>query len=99
MVAPIGPRVLVKRLDSEKLKGQMIEVVEFNDAPSQFAVVLAVGDGYRKEDGSRIPLDVQVGDTVVTKPFSGAAIEVEFEGTILDAFMLMDSDILAVLED
>jgi chaperonin GroES len=89
----------VKRLDAEKLKGQLLEVVDFGDTPSQFAIVLAVGNGYRKEDGGRIPLDVQVGDTIVTKPFSGASIEVELEGTILDAYMLMDSDVLAVLED
>jgi hypothetical protein len=33
------------------------------------------------------------------KPFSGASIEVEFEGVMLDAYMLMNDDILAVLGD
>lgn len=99
MIQPFGPRVLVKRLDAEKLKGQLLTVVDFGDTPSQFAIVLATGNGYRKEDGGRIPLDVQVGDTVVTKPFSGASIEVEFEGVVLDAYMVMDDDILAVLDE
>lgn len=98
MLHPKGPRVLVKRID-DKLTSSVLQVITYDDSPSQFAIVLAVGDGYKKPDGSYIPLDVQAGDTVVTKKFSGAPFTVDFEGAEIEAFLLMDDDILAVLED
>lgn len=88
-----GPRALVKRLDEMAMKSSLIEVVQYNAAPSQFAYVLAVGDGARLPDGQRRPLEFKAGDTVITKPFSGAPVE--FEGE--DLFMLMEDDVLAVV--
>lgn len=89
-VSPMGPRVLVKRLAEAPLKSSLIEVVQMHDEPSQFSVVLAVGK--LKQGG------IEVGDTVVTKAFVGAPLEVEIEGQAMEAFMLMESDCLAVVE-
>ena len=89
-VSPMGPRVLVKRLDAQPLTSQLIEVVQMDAEPSQFAVVLAVGA--LKQGG------IEIGDTIVTKPHSGAALEVIVEGAPMEAFMLVESDCLAVIE-
>ena len=86
----MGPRVLVKRLAAAPLAGSLIEVVHLHDEPSQFAVVLAVG---KLEQGG-----IDVGDTVATKSFAGAPLEVEVEGQTIEAFMLMETDCLAVVE-
>ena len=88
-VTPMGPRVLVKRLDAPALQSSLIEVIQQHEEPSQFAVVLAVG---KLEQGG-----IEIGDTVVTKGFAGAPLEIIFEGQPLDAFMLMESDCLLVL--
>lgn len=89
-VTPMGARVLVKRLAAEPLKSSIIEVVQMHDDPGQQAVVLAVGD--LKQGG------IEIGDTVVTKSFAGAPLEVLVEGQVIEAFMLMESDCLAVIE-
>lgn len=86
---PMGPRVLVKRLDTPALKSSLIEVVQMHEEPSQFAVVLATG---KLEQGG-----IEIGDTVVTKPFAGAPLEVTIEGQTIEAFMLMEADCLAVV--
>jgi len=88
-VTPRGPRVLVKRLEEPALKSSLIEVVQMHEEPSQFAVVLATG---KLEQGG-----IEIGDTVVTKPFVGAPLEVTIEGQTIEAFMLMETDCLAVV--
>jgi chaperonin GroES len=99
MITPLGPRVLIKRLPPEKLAASIIEVIEFSGSPSSFGTILAVGNGYQKENGLRTPLDMVVGDTVVVKPYSGASLEVEIDGQIVEAYMVMETDILAVLKE
>jgi co-chaperonin GroES (HSP10) len=87
-VQPFGPRVLVKRLAEASLTSSLIEVVQLHDNPSQFAVVLAVG--------KLVHGGIEIGDTVATKSFVGAPLEVEVEGQTIEAFMLMEADCLAV---
>lgn len=88
----MGARALVKRLDTP-VKSTIIELVEYNAPPSQYALVLATGEGARDLDGTRRPLDFKAGDTVITKPHSGAPVEIEGE----DLFMIVEDDVLAIL--
>lgn len=99
MFKPHGPRVLVKKLEDGGPKSSLIEVVSYNETPSQFATVLAVGEGHKKDDGSYIPLEVRPGQMVVTKPFSGTPVRVFFDGGFIEAHLLMDEDVLMVVEE
>lgn len=89
MIQPRGPRLLVRRLDETRMKSQYIEVIQHEDSPSQFAVVLAVG---QLRNGG-----VEVGDTIVTKPYCGAPVAVLFEGNHIEAHLIMEDDALAVV--
>lgn len=88
---PLGPRVLVKRIDNKKMTSSVIEVIQYTEEPSQVAVVLAIG---KLTEGG-----ISVGDTVVTKPFSGAPLEVTLNDAFIEAHILMESDVLAILEE
>ncbi|RIY35608.1 co-chaperone GroES [Psittacicella gerlachiana] len=46
----------------------------------QYAQVLAVGTGYPAENGTNLPLNVQVGDTVILHPSATNLVEYEIEG-------------------
>ena len=95
----IGPRVLVKRLPAETSKSSLIELVEFYQTPSNFAVVLSVGNGRLTPAGIRQPVDgVKEGDTVVIKDYSGSPILTEIRGEGSDTIIVMEDDILAVIE-
>jgi chaperonin GroES len=59
----------------------------------QKGTVLAVGPGDRDEDGKRIPMDVQVGDTVLFAKYSGT--EIKYNGKKL--LIMRESDVLAIL--
>lgn len=91
---PLHDRVVVKRLDEEeKSAGGIIIPDSAKEKPSE-GEVLAVGTGTRKEDGTLIPLDVQVGDRVIFGKWSGT--EVKIDGT--DFLIMKETDIMGVIE-
>ena len=60
----------------------------------QIAEVVAVGPGARAEDGTLLPLDVAVGQKVITSKYSGT--EIKLDGT--EYIIVKSSDILAIVE-
>jgi chaperonin GroES len=92
---PMGPRVLVRPIESPRPKSSLLYIPETVDAdPSPYALVLAVGNGYPKLDGTRQPLDVAAGDTVIIKKYSSTVVNINGE----PAAMVMAEDILATVE-
>ena len=91
---PLGDRVLVKRSDDadEKSAGGIIIPDTAKEKPQRGKVV-AVGPGALKEDGTRTPLDVKKGDSVLFNKYSGN--EVKLGGD--DYLIMHESDILGVL--
>jgi chaperonin GroES len=57
--------------------------------------VLAVGLGRKDDEGKRIPMDVEVGQTVLFAKYGGT--EVKLDGKKL--LILKESDILAIVEE
>lgn len=93
-IKPLEDRVLLKGLSemTTTASGIIIPATASKDRP-QKAEVLAVGPGAQKKDGSRIPLDVKVGDIVLVSKY--AADEVKVEGE--DYYIIRQSSILAVI--
>lgn len=90
-IVPLGDRVVLKRADPEsKTKGGIVLPDTAKDRP-QKGEVIAVGDGYIRDDGSRVPLSVKEGDDVIFNSYGGEEIKVGDEEYLL----LRESDILA----
>jgi chaperonin GroES len=53
-----------------------------------------VGTGKVMEDGSKLPLDVKKGDTVLFSRYAGAEVKIEGE----DLLIMREDDVLAVVE-
>ncbi len=91
---PLGDRVLVRRVEEEaKTKGGIIIPDTAKEKPQQ-GEVIAVGPGARNEAGQVVPLDVQVGDTVLFGKWSGTEVKIDGE----DLMIMKESDIMGVLE-
>jgi chaperonin GroES len=56
--------------------------------------VVAVGEGKRKEDGTRQELDVKAGDRVLFGKYSGSEIKIDGE----DLLIMREDEILGVIE-
>lgn len=93
-----GARVLVKeeRLSSETEKGIILPGREKQQTNK--GIVLAVGNGAMLADGTKIPVAVNVGDTVVYSSFSGSPIKENADD--LDVYLILNErDILCTILD
>jgi len=91
---PLFDRVLVSKAIAEtKTAGGIILPEAAAKAPNE-ATVLAVGPGFRKEDGSYVATAVAVGDKVLLPEYGGTAITLDKE----DFFIFRDSELLGTLE-
>lgn len=93
-IRPLGDRVLVQAIElEEQVKGGIIIPDSAKEKPQE-AVVVAVGPGKRDENGKIIPMEVKVGDTVLTSKYGGTDIKIDDK----EYKILNSSDILAIVE-
>lgn len=94
-VRPLQDRVLVQRVEEERTTAGGIIIPDgHTEKPAQGKVV-AVGTGYRLNDGSIRALDVKEGDTVIFGKYAGS--EVKVEGA--EFLIMKEDDLLGVLEN
>ncbi|GIW23884.1 MAG: 10 kDa chaperonin [Meiothermus sp.] len=93
MLRPLGDRVVVKRIEEEaKTKGGIVLPDTAKEKP-QKGKVIAVGSGRLLDNGTKVPLEVKQGDTVVFAKYGGTEIEIDGEEYII----LSERDLLAVM--
>ena len=95
-IKPLGDRIVIKRFEAqEKTAGGIVLPDSARDKP-QKGKVLAVGPGKQVKDGTRRPLQVKVGDTVLFTNWAGD----EFKESRGENILLMrEEDVLAVLDE
>lgn len=92
-VKPLADRVVVQPLDeAEQMRGGLYIPDTAKEKPSQGKVV-AVGPGKISDDGTRLDMDVSVGDKVLYGKYSGTDVTLEGE----EYLILRESDILAIV--
>ncbi|NJL02253.1 MAG: co-chaperone GroES [Spirulinaceae cyanobacterium RM2_2_10] len=92
-VNPLGDRVFVKVSASEEKTAGGILLPDTAKEKPQVGEVAAVGPGRVKDDGSRAPMDVKVGDKVLYSKYAGTDIKLGGE----DYVLLTEKDILAAV--
>jgi len=92
-IQPLADRVVVKPADdTEEMRGGLYIPDTAKEKPQQGEVV-AVGPGKVSEDGTRLEMDVKVGDRVLYGKYSGT--DVTLDGA--EYLIVRESDILAVI--
>ncbi len=92
-IKPLEDRIVVQAVEAETTTASGIVIPDTAKEKPQEGTVLAVGPG-RFEDGSRVPLDVKVGDKVLYSKYGGT--EVKYAGE--EYLVLSARDVLAVIE-
>ncbi|HEX6262504.1 MAG TPA: co-chaperone GroES [Actinomycetota bacterium] len=90
---PLDDRVVVKPGEEEETTASGIVIPDTAKEKPQEGEVVAVGPG-RFEDGSRVPMDVKVGDTVLYSKYGGTEVKIEGE----EHLVLSARDILAIVK-
>jgi chaperonin GroES len=92
---PLEDRIVVRPGESEERTASGLVIPDTAKEKPQQGEVLAVGEGRWDEDGEkRIPVDVQVGDTVVYSKYGGTEITIDGE----DLLILNARDVLAIVK-
>jgi chaperonin GroES len=92
-VRPLHDRLLVRRIEEkETAKGGIIIPDTAKEKPQE-GEVLAVGNGKILENGTKVALDVKVGDKILFGKYTGT--EVKIDGK--DVLILREDEVLAVL--
>ena len=93
-IKPLEDRIVVQANEAETTTASGIVIPDTAKEKPQEGTVLAVGPGRFDDKGSRIPVDVQVGDTVVYSKYGGT--EIKYAGE--EYLVLSARDVLAVIE-
>ena len=93
-VRPLHDRIIVQRIEESEQKIGGIIIPDTAKEKPQQGKVLAVGQGKVKEDGTRQPLDVKAGDTILFGKYSGQEIKVDGEENLI----MREDEVLAVLD-
>ena len=92
-VKPLGDRVFVKVSASEEKTAGGLYLPDTAKEKPQVGEVVSVGDGKLKDDGSRMAMDVKVGNKVLYSKYAGTDIKLGTDEYVL----LSEKDILAVV--
>jgi chaperonin GroES len=92
-VRPLHDRLLVRRMEEKEIvKGGIIIPDTAKEKPQE-GEVLAVGTGKVLENGTKLAMDVKVGDKILFGKYSGTDIKVDGE----EVLILREDEVLAVI--
>ncbi|MBS3899428.1 MAG: co-chaperone GroES [Dethiobacter sp.] len=92
-IKPLSDRVVIKVLEAEKQTASGIVLPDKAKEKPQEGEVMAAGNGRILENGTRVEMDVKVGDRILFSKYAGT--EVKLEGK--EYLIMRQEDILAKL--
>jgi chaperonin GroES len=90
---PLNDRVVVETVEQDTTTASGLVLPETAKEKPQQGTVLAIGPGARDEDGNRMPLDLEVGDTVLFAKYAGTEIKLDGKKVLI----MKENDILGVV--
>lgn len=91
---PLADRVLIRPKPAADKSEGGIYLPDIAKANQFIGEVIEVGPGRKKDDGERVPMDVEVGDTVIYAKYAGTELEIEGDEFVI----VKESDILAITD-
>ncbi|WP_061941916.1 co-chaperone GroES [Brevibacterium ravenspurgense] len=92
-IKPLEDRIVVRQVEAEQTTASGLVIPDTAKEKPQEGEVVAVGPGRVAENGTRVPVDVEVGDKVIYSKYGGT--EVKYAGT--EYLVLSARDVLAVI--
>jgi chaperonin GroES len=90
---PLYDRIVVKRIEDQETTRNGIIIPDSAKEKPQEGEVIAVGNGKRLEDGTLVPLDVNVGDRILFSKYSGN--DTKLDGA--EYIIMREDEVLGVL--
>jgi|SRR5579872_938126 len=93
-IRPLSDRIVVKRIEEQETVRSGIIIPDSAKEKPQEAEVIAVGNGKLLENGTRVPVDVKVGDHILFGKYTSSDIRVDGE----EYLIMREDEILGVVE-
>jgi chaperonin GroES len=94
MIKPLEDKVVVKPIEEvEKTSASGLIITKIEKEKPTEGIVVAVGSGATFADGTRMTIDLQVGDKVIYSKYSGTEIEHNGDNLVIMPYR----DIFAVI--
>ena len=92
-IQPLSDRVLIKPKAREETTRSGIVLPDTAKEKPQEGTIIAAGPGRVLDDGTRLPLDVKVGDSVLYAKYAGT----EYKIDNIEHLIVKETDILAIV--
>ena len=92
-IQPLHDRLVVRRIEEKETARGGIIIPDTAREKPQEGEVLAVGSGKVLDSGSKVVLDVKVGDKILFGKYSGTDVTLDGD----DVLILREDEVLAVL--
>ena len=92
-IKPLGDKLVVEPNSAEQTLASGIVIPDTAKEKPQQGKVLAVGNGRVLDNGTRIPMEVKVGDKVLYSKYGGTEIKLDEE----ELLILNERDVHAIL--
>ena len=93
-IKPLNDYVLVLREEEEQKSAGGIIIPDTAKEKPQRGKVVAIGPGKADKNGTRVPLDVKVGDRIFFSKYAGT--DMKLDG--IEHVFMREDDILSILE-
>jgi chaperonin GroES len=93
-IRPLRDRVVVKRLEEQEQRAGGIIIPDTAKEKPQQGKVVAVGSGRLTDEGTLVPLDIKVDDTILFGKYSGT--EIKLDG--VEYLIVREDEVLGIIE-
>ncbi len=93
-IRPLHDRVIIKRLEEERVSAGGIVIPDSATEKPVRGKVIAVGKGKILENGNVRGMDIKIGDNILFGKYSGQEVKVDGE----EFLVMKEEDIMAVIE-
>jgi chaperonin GroES len=92
-VRPLHDRIVVRRIEEKQTAKGGIIIPDTAKEKPQKGEILAVGNGKVLDNGTKVALDVRVGDKILFGKYTGTEIKIDGD----EVLILREDEVLAVL--
>jgi chaperonin GroES len=92
---PLGDRAVLKPVEKEEKTKSGIVIPDTAKEKPQEGIVEAVGSGRILDNGTKVPMELNVGDKVLYAKYSGN----EFKLDDIEYLIISEKDVLAIVGD
>jgi len=92
---PLGDRVVIRPLEKEEVTKSGLVLPDTAREKPQEGEVMAIGSGRVLENGTRLPMELKVGQKVLYAKYAGTEYKHEDE----EWLVLREADVLAIVSD